>query len=195
MEAAQEQWVDTEAEAEVASEAEDALLAGAWTRLWARALDLTVVSFPIAFLIGILFPTFFAAPVFAGPAGDLLANLFIIPLALIADACIVSIWGRSLGKLVAGLVVRDRNGEKPSLDVALSRNLRVYFRGYVMGIPLLNLVGFVSAYNSVAANGTTSWDDETDTYVVAVGNSTGRTVLTAALYVGLQILIQIAVTS
>jgi uncharacterized RDD family membrane protein YckC len=169
----------------------DQELAAAWPRFWARFLDLSLLSFPIGAVVGLVFPSLFAAEVFQNKGGELLLGVILLPLVMIADACIVALWGRSIGKALAGLVVRDAYGVKPSLDVALRRNMLIYFRGYLMGVPLLILLGYVSAYNSVVSNDTTSWDDATGTYVVSIGSNIVRTTLTAVLAIGMQILVRL----
>lgn len=185
-------WTDDEpVGAGVESEWPDQELAAAWPRFWARFLDLSLLSLLIAAVVGLVFPTFFTADVFRTNGGELLLGMILLPLVMIADACIVALWGRSIGKALAGLVVRDAYGVKPSLDVALRRNMLIYFRGYLMGVPLLTLFGYMSAYNSVVSNDTTTWDDATGTYVVSIGSNIVRTVLTALLAIGLLLLVRL----
>jgi uncharacterized RDD family membrane protein YckC len=185
-------WTDDEpVSAGAEPEWPDQELAAAWPRFWARFLDLSLLSLLTGAVVGLVFPTFFTADVFRTNGGKLLLGVILLPLVMIADACIVALWGRSIGKALAGLVVRDAYGVKPSLDVALRRNMLIYFRGYLMGVPLLILFGYISAYNSVVSNDTTTWDDATGTYVVSTGSNIVRTVLTALLAIGLLILVRL----
>jgi hypothetical protein len=160
----------------------DETSASAWSRFWARTFDTIIYAFPTGFLLGMAFPSFFAGPTFNSPGGEYLAGILILPVVMIVDAVVISTFGTSLGKAIAGLTVEDLDGQKPRLENSLRRNLLVYGKGLVLGLPLLCLVGYSSGYSAVKENGITSWDDETNTRVCTTSGSSGaRTVLIGVL--------------
>lgn len=147
-----------------------ALLAGPWARFWARSVDLLVMMPLLAVAADLVFPAL-SARLVAARVGGILAAIMVLPFALIADAVLVSAWGRSPGKMAAGLVVRDRNGVAPSLDTALDRNLGLYARGFIMGIPILVPLGLIASYHCLSVRGVTVWDEDSDSYVVLAGHA------------------------
>lgn len=185
-----ENWSDPAAEAGDAAAvagAAPALLAGPWSRFWARSIDITLTIAPLAIVVDIVFPALFEEPVFATRLGDLVTAIILLPLMLIADACLLSAWGRSPGKLVAGLAVRDRNGAPPSLDMAIIRNLGLYARGCMMGFPILMPLTLIASYHAVSVKGVTCWDEDSDSYVVLAGYAE-RTARAAIVAVALMIM-------
>lgn len=132
--------------------------AGPWSRWLARILDLTIgtlVSYPaLVYLWKILLelkPTL-------GWGTPVAYILFSAPLPFIIDACIVGMFGNSLGKDLLRIRVLDKSDKQIGFADAVRRNAMVYLYGFWCGIPLLSLVPQVLAYLSLTEKGTTAWD-------------------------------------
>lgn len=172
-----------------ASEETNAVLGSAWARYWARFFDITFYTYPAAFLAGAAFPSFFANPIFAEPAGDLIVGILLLPLLMILDAMVIATTGTSLGKAIAGLSVRDLDGKNLSIELALKRNFLVYIKGYVFGIPILTMIGCISGYNAIKNNNMTSWDESTESRVYSSDEGKNRTFLIAIFAIALQLFV------
>ncbi len=159
-------------------------LARAWPRFWARIFDVTLYSLIVGMVLGLLFPSLFMATWLQGRAGGLLLGVLLLPVIMIVDAAVIAWAGTSLGKAIAGLRVRDLNNQKLTLENSLSRNVQVYLKGMVLGLPLLCLIGYSNGFNEVRDGGITSWDEDTETRVVATDPSEWRTFLIGALGIG-----------
>lgn len=160
----------------------EAELARPWPRFWARIFDVFLYSIPASIILALAFPSFFAAAESPG-ANPFIAGMVILPLVMVLDAVIVSLMGTSPGKAIAGLYVAATDESKLNLETSLKRGGLVYLKGLVLGLPLLNLIGYASGYSAVKENGVTSWDQDTDSRVYSSASSGGRTVLVGVLAV------------
>ena len=165
---------------------EEVTLAGPWPRFLARMVDLYLLILPVGFLFGMLFPSF-ALSLTATPALELVIGILLLPFVMVADALITAAFGRSIGKAIVGLKVVDDKLEKPSVELALHRNLLAYVRGFFLGIPLLVLVGYAKAHADVKEGGTTSWDDATGTRVIEHGFHPARAAVAGLIAICLNI--------
>ena len=152
-----------------------------WARFWARIVDITVLSLPVGLVIGILFPTFATSMADKGNSQANLFGLLILPLVLLLDAAIISITGSSIGKSLAGIRVETQAHEKLPMETSLKRNLLLWVKGLILGLPLFSLIGYWNGYKEVQESGSTSWDKDTSTQMVDVGGNLVRTSLTAIL--------------
>lgn len=162
-------------------------LARPWSRFWARQIDIILYSFVGGFLFALAFPASVNAVVEL-PAGQLLLGILLLPFVLVLDAAVLSLTGGSIGKLLAGIRLETMNGERPSLETALRRNLILWTRGLWLGLPLLVLIGYSKAYGDVQADGRTVWDEATGTVVADGSGNELRTVLVGAVAIGLMLL-------
>ncbi len=107
-------------------------IAGSWTRCGARTLDVILESIVICFLLSI-----------SAPIGGIIA----LPFALLLDGVIYAIFGTTFGKWLFGIKVVDRSGVAVSAGRYFYRNLRVWWGGYGLGLPLICLItGSVQQY-------------------------------------------------
>jgi uncharacterized RDD family membrane protein YckC len=155
-------------------------LARAWPRFWARLFDIVLYSLPVGLVAGLLAPGLFTS-LPAGRAGDILAGLLALPIVMIIDALVISYFGTSPGKAIAGLKVETFDGKKLSVETSLRRNLLVYLKGLGLGLPVICLVTYSQSYTAVRDDGTASWDDDTGTRVLGSSSNEVRTVLVAVL--------------
>lgn len=167
-------------------------IGSAWARFWARGFDTLIYALPTAFLVGLAFPSFFTGSLFTEPGGEYALGVLLLPLVMIVDALVIAITGTSPGKAIAGLSVRDSDNNNPSIELSLKRNLLLYIKGLVLGLPLFSLIGYISGYNAMKKNNATSWDESTGTRVYCSDGESSRTVLIAILFIALSLLANIA---
>ena len=108
--------------------------------------------------------------------------LALTPLASLVDAVVTSAAGNSPGKILAGISLEDRSGQWLSGGRLIQRNAILFVYGLGLGIPLLNLAGYIFGYNRVSMGTPTPWDKRAQTRVVDNESSLYRTILTAVLF-------------
>ena len=150
-------------------------------RLWARLFDTWLNVIMVAFLLGMLFPTFFAQPAVSGSAGNILSGMIVLPFALLVDALMQGLFGNTPGKRLAGIRLERGDGARVTVALALRRNADVYLRGLCLGVPFLNLIGMSRARDRLLNEGATSWDEPLGTWVVERGSNELRTIAVALL--------------
>jgi len=171
-----------------ASYSDEGELARAWPRFWARIFDTFLYAIAAGIVLGLLFPSLFYAEIFQGRLGAVLIGMMILPFAMIIDAIIISKFGTSLGKAIAGLRVADLESSKLSLETSLKRNLLVYVKGLGLGIPLVNLAAYARSHADVTSEGMTSWDKDTSSRVFAGSNNDLRTWAIALLAIAAMVI-------
>lgn len=135
--------------------------AGLWARYCAKQIDFAWLIFPAAILAFLLFSFAFPGLVDwnddnAGP--DFLFGFVTMILIACLEAVIISIFGSSPGKWLAGISLRNQQHKKLSVGTSLARSLRVYVQGLGLGIPFIALFTQLSGYNSVKNLGKADWD-------------------------------------
>jgi hypothetical protein len=132
-------------------------------RLIARWIDLLVVGLP--FVLALMFAAGFSAPTL-GALGkampmhlwQVLWVILLISLSPIPEAGLLSTWGTTPGKALAGLTVRDATGAKLTFETALRRGYRVAFHGLGLGLPVIAYVTQIVACAQVRRTGVAAWD-------------------------------------
>lgn len=153
--------------ADVASNAQDdprtTFPAGAWSRWFARSLDLLVGAAVASPIIGWLFQWLWTIEQIPF---RLAAYVFVIsPIPLIADAIIVGIFGNSLGKALLKIRVMKKASAggmedlRPiSFEDVGSRNFQIWLKGYWCSIPVLAAIPQFLAYLKVSEGKQVPWD-------------------------------------
>lgn len=142
-----------------------------WRRYAARMLDMTVFGY-VAFSV-IAFVYYSVAPysadqffsIFNGPGGTIIDLVLTTLLGCVLSGAVVGLSGSSLGKLLFGIMVVDRDGNKIGAVKGMQRDLSVYLRGLGLGIPLVSAITIWMAYSKLKETGSTSWDTDND-YIV-----------------------------
>lgn len=126
-------------------------LAGPWTRYFARALDLSVISTAIMAAVFLVLPSVSPALYLQAYAADArMLFLLTLPFAHIVNAIIITLFGNSLGKAVFAIKAVPIDGrEKFTFWETLGREFRVYTEGLALGLPIVNLFTMVPAYRRV----------------------------------------------
>ena len=133
-----------------------------WVRLWARNLDLFLLSLPVGFIVGALFPAFIA---YMGIGGFAVIGLLVFPFVFAMEAITIAIFGNTPAKAILRIKVTDTEGNSLSFAEALKRGFYIYFAGYAMGIQLIYLGTFFWQYTKLIRYGKTSWDNRLGTNV------------------------------
>jgi uncharacterized RDD family membrane protein YckC len=163
-------------------------LAGPWSRYWARTLDLTLWTFLLAVIFGLLVPRWLDTPAdMSERVHTQLLGLVFLPAAMLGDALTYAIFGGTPGRRLAGLTVRDSGGRKLSPPIYLRRNLGVYVNGMALGLGLIGLIALIHQYRVVSGGRLTSWDGRCDARVSRVRGGLPRTAVTAVITVLLSV--------
>jgi uncharacterized RDD family membrane protein YckC len=140
---------------------EDFASANAWPRFFARIFDTWLESFVLGFFVGIFLALFF--PLILGFVqtifGGIVFNILMLPLALVLDAILATLFGNTLGKVMLGLKVRNAGGERLNFSHYVRRNFGVWTRGLGLGIPIVNMVVMIIQASRVSDGKPTSYDE------------------------------------
>jgi uncharacterized RDD family membrane protein YckC len=162
-------------------------LATPWARYWARFLDIQINNLALALLVRNFFPVLVSKPIFYGTGGSYILGLLLLPASLILDAACQAIVGTTIGKAITGIRVETIDHRKLSIDVAMRRNLSVYLRGLILGLPLISFAGCLLAYNHIQKYRITTWDAALFTRAYNVGGNIARTTIAAIIMISIQL--------
>lgn len=124
-----------------------------WIRYWARMLDVMLFAVPAGMVIAFLAPHLLTeGNEFALGFLLLLMWVFVEPLCLV-------VFDTTPGRWLLRTRVVLRGGEI-TYGQALSRSLKVWWRGLAMGVPFVSLFTMWHAYRKLGSTGQTSWDSE-----------------------------------
>jgi RDD family/GYF domain 2 len=125
-----------------------------WRRHFARMIDIYFFSVLSVFLLA-LFPKMEIGNVIGAFVLDTLISL---TLYIVLEAICLNVFGATLGKFLYGIQVTTKKGERLRFLTAMERSFLVWMRGLGLGIPPLNFITEIVAYNNLLKNGQTSWD-------------------------------------
>lgn len=135
-----------------------------WPRYFARMLDTSILSMLV--MIALLFPAVFIAPeamdrllamLDTGIGGSILSNVLGLALAPLPTALLIA-RGQTPGKWLFGIRVRDADGRRLRVGMALKRELMVWVRGVGLGVPVVSLFALVTSHAALTDDGDTPWD-------------------------------------
>lgn len=137
-----------------------------WHRFFARIVDMNIngiiylwVILLCVLLVDInLMKNYFSLlsnPYFIWP--DLMMTAFV---SIFINAFFIGKTGRSLGKILFGIRVVGRNGEKIGFKNALRREFAIWVRGLGCGIPIVCLFTMYSSFQNLKKNGVARWDQD-----------------------------------
>ena len=135
-----------------------------WRRFAARILDTSVNGLLGLALFGIAF--YAIAPASADSIYSILESEAIILLDVLVSGIMASLIGGALigvsgftvGKLIFGIKVVQKDGSTIGFGPGLMRDFEVWIKGMGLGIPLVALFTHWFSYKSLTENRTTSWD-------------------------------------
>lgn len=151
-------------------------------RLWARLLDNFLYGVGLVVLLGMLFPSLVDENTNEG-----LLGVMLLPFSLALDALVIASFGSSIGKSLMGLSVLRDDGENLTLADAIERNFYLWYRGLAIGVPIIALFTFMSAYRGMEEGNTTSWDRDTGSGVYNKSGNAVRTWVVAITFLVLSV--------
>lgn len=119
-------------------------LAGTWRRFVARSIDLFIGYVVVGTLMELLVSPRSAAykewTSSSNQGDNILFGVALLPLVLLFDALVATIFGNTPAKAIFGIRVRKANGQALTLADWVRRNARLWGSGLGFGIPLVNLI-------------------------------------------------------
>lgn len=124
-----------------------------WVRYWARTLDICLLTIPIGLLLGIFAPLFVMQK-----NNDALLGIVALFLYVFVEALLLSSFGTTPGKWLFKIQLAHASGNPISYAQALTRAIKVWWRGLGIGFPIVVLITNVVAYERLKRYGITSWE-------------------------------------
>jgi uncharacterized RDD family membrane protein YckC len=122
-----------------------------WIRFLARGIDINLWLLLLGTLWAVLDPFLPDLPwLVVTLAGLLVYN--------VVEAASFALYGTTPGKWLLRVYVRTAAGDHLGFRRALGRAFAVYFKGYALGIPFLNLIAMAAAYARLNEHKQTDWD-------------------------------------
>jgi uncharacterized RDD family membrane protein YckC len=126
-----------------------------WVRYWARMFDIYIVAIVGGIVVAVTSPH-----AFDQPGSDQLFGLAVIFLWVFIESLLLSTMGTTPGKWLFKTRLIAPSGGKPSYSAAISRSVKVWWRGLGIGFPIASLITLITAHGKLTKSGITSWDKE-----------------------------------
>lgn len=147
-----------------------------WVRYWARMVDIILWAFPAGLFLGVLAPH-----LVNNSSSDYLVGMLVLLMWAFVEPLCLSVFGTTPGKRLLKIRLVYTSPNELSYGAALSRSVKVWWRGLAAGLPLISLFTLITAYSRLKANGQTSWDAEGGFIVTHQPVGIGRGILVLAL--------------
>lgn len=126
-----------------------------WVRYWARMIDLYLLAVLGGFILAITAPDVVGDKVF-----DQVYGMIVIFLWIFIESILLATVGTTPGKWLLKTKLVPPTGQKASYATAMSRSLKVWWRGWGTGFPIASLFTLLVAYRHLTDNGKTTWDQD-----------------------------------
>lgn len=156
-----------------------------WVRYWARMLDLYAFSLVGGFVLGIIVPQF------VEKVNEIVFGIILIFMWIFVESLLLSSFQTTPGKWLFKIKLATASGAQINFSQALSRSLKVWWRGLGIGFPIVSLFTLVIANTNLTRDGITSWDRESGFIVTHETIGTSRVLAAVAFFIGCSILIAI----
>lgn len=128
-----------------------------WGRYWAKVIDAYFCGFAFARAFPAIYRDY-------GTVGLFIASALVFPF---VEAVLISLIGTTPGKAAFRISVLDPEGNKLRLPASLMRSYEAWFRGFLLGIPILSIIGLLNSYQDYSLDRVTKWDLRADARFVA----------------------------
>ena len=125
-----------------------------WTRFWARLFDIYVFSFIFGLVAVLLFPLRIS-----DKGQEMLFGMFAVFVWAFVEPVFLASFGTTLGKWLMKINLSVKDGSV-TYSRALTRSLKVWWRGLGIGFPLVALFTMAIGAGRLRKNGVASWDRE-----------------------------------
>ena len=160
-------------------ENESISLAGPWSRLIARTIDLFIeMTVASAFFHFVLDCLAFSIPATLG-------MIICTPFCFILDSIVYTLFGNTLGKWLLGVRIVDKKGIVINPDTYFSRNWKVYFSGCALGVPFLGYITMMRQYIHFSKTQSASYDEEPGLKVVNHNKMWLKAAIGVILFIGI----------
>jgi uncharacterized RDD family membrane protein YckC len=136
-----------------------------WRRYWARMLDLAVMGSVMGLMLGVVGAVVapeetnrFSAFLTSGPVGKVADLMLTLLLVIPGNALLLGLTGGTPGKWLFGIKIVRPDGRPIGVMAALWREIRVWFQGLAMGIPLVTLFTLFAGFSWLNDDGHAPWD-------------------------------------
>ena len=129
-----------------------------WRRFFARMLDLSLTRMLWSALQYLVLHWYWPDYGLMGFAEGFVSAWGSWVLLLIAEPILLCTWGYTPGKWLLRLKVRREDGSKLDWEQAFIRAVWIFFRGYALGIFLLNLLALGTCYDRCKKDQVMPWD-------------------------------------
>ncbi|MEJ5349041.1 MAG: RDD family protein [Desulfosoma sp.] len=154
-----------------------------WVRYWARMLDLDLFSLVGGYVIGI-----FAPQAYLAKRSEYLIGLTLLFIWTFVESALITTFGTTPGKWLLKVRLTRADGLPISYSEALSRSIKVWWRGLGTGFPIAVLITLIIAHRRLKRNGVTSWDKEGGFVVMHEKIGVGRALATIVLIIAFTVL-------
>lgn len=125
-----------------------------WLRFWARTFDVYVFAFIAGFFLA------FIAPEFISRVNEYILGLILVFSWIFVESLLLLSFGTTPGKWLLNISILSTTGSQITYSQSLSRSMKVWWRGYGIGFPIIQLITSIMAYKELTISGYTSWDKE-----------------------------------
>ena len=129
-----------------------------WRRFFARALDLSLAGILWSALQYLVLHWYWPEHSLLGFADDIVSTWGSWIFLLAVEPILLCTWGYTPGKWLLRLKVRREDGSKLDWERAVIRTAWIFFRGFALGIPLLNVLCLGSCYDRCIKDQVMPWD-------------------------------------
>ena len=126
-----------------------------WVRYWARIFDLTLYAFVFAILIGMVLPATTLEKI-----NNLALQMLILFAWVFVESLLLAVVNTTPGKALFRIHLRLQGCDSIPFLNAFYRSLRVWWRGWGTGFPLVSIFTLWHAEFVLSRDGITSWDKE-----------------------------------
>ena len=150
-----------------------------WVRYWARMIDIYFIAIFAGIAVGLYDESVIQAKYF-----DRLISIGSIFLWIFVEAMFLSTFGYTFGKWLLGVEVLSSNGMRMGYKQAMSRGLKVWWRGLGIGIPLISFFTLLIAHAKLKADGITTWDKDDGNIVIHHNIGIAKTIISILVILG-----------
>jgi hypothetical protein len=149
-----------------------------WIRYWARSTDMALCFLIAGNLSLIVWPEMLEL-------NDAVVTMIVLAIWVVIEPWFLSTWGTTPGKALFRISIAKLDTDrKLNYSEAFHRAANVWYRGFGLGIPIVNLVTLIVAYKRLMKSGITSWDQQSNIVITHSEIGMGRTFLIILIWLG-----------
>jgi uncharacterized RDD family membrane protein YckC len=148
-----------------------------WVRYWARMFDIYSFSLISGVFLGI------SAPDFLERQNEYALGMMLVFAWVFVEALLLSSFQTTPGKWLLKTNIALTSGSPIGFSQALTRSLKVWWRGFGTGFPIAALITMLVAHGRLTKNGITSWDKDEGVLISHEKIGVPRVLATVAFFV------------